>query len=201
LAPHTAAEHAVNEISRAGSASSRAAQRRAQIVEIVGVALAQQRQRHAPPRLADRAEEGEHRAQVALGGGLGLAGFLQLLERERASAFEQAVARGLSRVCHDERLVDQRAEQVDDGPCVDLFGGRDVLRALEVEGADHDAETAEHRALVHRRAAGASQGAARTVRSVGVRSRCSLRRGDLAPGHCTGRNAPAERVTATTQNV
>ena len=75
------------------------------------------------------------------------AGRGQLLQRERAGRFEQAIARLALAFGDHQRLVDQLREEVEHLPLIDALVARHALREFQPEAAGEDTEAPEHRAL------------------------------------------------------
>ena len=121
--------------------------------------------------------EGEEVIAVAGAQRLLLAGLGQPLEPVLAHGLEQAVADlGVPLLGDHQRLVDQRAEQVEHVLALDRLAGADLLGRLEREAAGEDGQAAQQRPLVGRRAARGSS-RPRRAGSVSARQwRCAARR-------------------------
>ncbi len=148
--------------------------RGAQVVE-VGQQAVEPRQRGAEEvGVIGLAQAVEHGVQQRAVDGLALAGGRELLGGEGARRLEQAQARRLAGLHDDERLVDQRAEVVEQLPVVGGRAARHALRGLQREAAGENAEAAEHGLLGRRRAGHGSIEAPRAA-SAGAPARCARR--------------------------
>ena len=129
-----------------GVVSQRPGERRAQVV-VVGLEPVGRDGRPGRRALGiGRAGELEVEGEMARLQGRRLARLGKALARVLAHRLEQAVpVAGGVLVGHDQRLVDESAQEVGDLALVDALARRDLLRALEREAPGEDGEAAEQR--------------------------------------------------------